>query len=73
MQRLGQFSEGSGGIPSSGSGTEGSGADTQVGFWKVPVQMRRSGQVPEGCGADTQVRLRKVLVQRLGEGSGADT
>ena len=62
---------------------EGSGADTQVRFRKVPVQMRRSGsgrfrcrylgEVPEG---DAEVRFRKIPVQRLGEvpeGSGAYT
>ena len=38
MQRLGQVAEGSG-------------ADTQVRFRKVPVQ--RLGDVPEGSGADT--------------------
>ena len=42
---------------------EGSGADAEVRFGKVPVQ--RLGQVPEGSGAHTQVRLRKVPVQRF--------
>ena len=49
---------------------EGSVADAEVRFRKVPVQ--RLG----GSGADNQVRIRKVPVQRLGEvpeGSGADT
>ena len=43
-------------------GTEGSGADTEVRFWKVLVQ--NLGQVPEGSGAD-EVRFRKVPVQKV--------
>ena len=51
---------------------EGSGADGEVRFQKVPV--------PDGSGTHTQVRMRKVPVQRLGEvlgvadaeGSGAE-
>ena len=48
-----------------GEAPEGSGADAEVRFRKVPVQ--RLGQVPGASGADYQVRIRKVPVQGLGE------
>ena len=41
---------------------EGSGADAEVRFRKVPVQ--RLGQVLEGSGADTEVRFRRFRCRR---------
>ena len=66
VQRLGEVLEGSGADTQVGfrKVPEGSGADAEVRFRKVPVQWL--GQVPEGCGAHTlQVRFRKVPVQRF--------
>ena len=51
---------------------EGSGADAEVKFRKVPVQIH-IGEVPEASGADAEVRFQEFPVQRLGqvpEGSG---
>ena len=47
---------------------EASGADTEVGFQKVPVRIPRFG--PEASGADTEVGFQKVPVRILRSGSG---